>query len=547
MSASSRRKRLLDWVDERTGWRASLRRHAESAPPGSPWLGRLWPSMITFAFLVQVATGLVLWLHYSPSAQTAWESVYYIEHKVTAGWLIRGVHHYAAQVVVALLGLYVVQLVFSGKYRRPGELVFWSAVLLGLLALALSLTGDLLAWDQNSYWSTQTRLGFLTFLPGVGTWLFKLAAGGPAVGHLTLTRFLALHIGVFAAGFFVLLLLHRWLIRKAAAADDHAPRQTGPYWSGQLVRNAAWAVVMVVILLLVFLPGDHVGVGLGAPADSDPANAYAAARPEWSFRGLYGLAHLFSGPWQIVPIFIIPTAALVFVLSMPCIALSRKGHAINVTVFSVLLLGLVWLSWRSYREDAHDPDYLAGVQAGEQAAARAIELAQGQGIPIEGAVSLLRKDPKTQGPRIGEAQCGVCHGYTPPEGKPIGTESPSAPELRGFAGRRWLAGFFDPDQIKSPKFYGNTRFAAGAMVRYVEAEFSELDEEEQEAIVAALSAEARLPAQRGQDAADADLIAKGRKLIAERRCTRCHRFRGEGTVGYAPDLTDYGSQEWLMG
>jgi ubiquinol-cytochrome c reductase cytochrome b subunit len=207
----------------------------------------------------------------------------------------------------------------------------------------------------------------------------------------------------------------------------------------------------------------------------------------------------------------------------------------------------VWLSWGSYREDAHDPEYQTAVEEGEQAARRAKELARAQGIPVAGAVTLLRTDPKTEGPRLCEQQCVVCHNYSTPEGRAVTSEAPSALELYGFASREWIAGFLDPEKIAGPDYYGNTKFATGVMVRYVEGTFAWLGEEEKTAIIATLSAEARLSSERAQNAGDEKLIEKGRKLIVEQRCTRCHRFHEEGPQGSAPDLTGYGSQEWIMG
>ena len=78
-----------------------MRKNLDSTiPGGASWLGVL-PSTILFTFAVEAITGLLLWMYYSPGAQTAWESVYYLQYEVTGGWLVRGIHHYAAQVLVA--------------------------------------------------------------------------------------------------------------------------------------------------------------------------------------------------------------------------------------------------------------------------------------------------------------------------------------------------------------------------------------------------------------------------------------------------------------
>ncbi|MFH1920614.1 MAG: cytochrome b N-terminal domain-containing protein, partial [Planctomycetota bacterium] len=580
--------RSIDWIDDRIGFRSAVDWLAGGTVPRGEGWSAVWPSMIVFAFVVQVITGFFLWIFYSPSAQTAWESVYYLEYEVAGGWLLRGVHHYSAQVLVALSAWYVIWLIVSGTYRAPRECVYWVAVLMGLGSLGLCLTGDLLAWDQNSYASTLVRTKFLMLLPVVGDDLFKLAAGGPAFGHLTLTRFFALHIGVFASGFFVLLLLHGWLVRRAAVKEEsegwhalakrgHVPGKHGDAsdamppgrtWPSRPVCLAAsWLAVMVIVGLLVGrhalwgdhseeAPAAHLGVGLGAPADPDPANFYAAARPEWSFRGLYQLSHMFPGDemplvgmsWKAMPIFQIPGVLLVLILLMPFLGRGRRGHRVNLSMLAGLVGALVVLSAMSWWHDAGNTEHQAALAAGRVEAERVKQLARApSGIPASGALSLLRNDPKTQGPRLYRKQCAVCHAYSGPQQEAMSSETPSAPDLYGFATRDWLAGFFDPDRITTPQYYGNTKFASGVMARYVEGPFSELEEEEQAAIVAALEAEARLLWQHELDRKDQELIQKGRELISAGECTRCHRFGDHGKLGDAPDLTGYGSPEWIMG
>ena len=101
-------KRLLDWLDHRTGCQAIAHQALyENIPGGSRWR-YVWGSTLAFALSVQFITGLFLWMNYSPSSQTAWESVYFIQYEVLGGWLLRGLHYWTAQVLVALLLVYLV-------------------------------------------------------------------------------------------------------------------------------------------------------------------------------------------------------------------------------------------------------------------------------------------------------------------------------------------------------------------------------------------------------------------------------------------------------
>ncbi len=117
-------KQLLEWLDDRTGIRRLTHEALyENIPGGSRWKF-VWGSTLVFAFAMQVITGTVLWMAYSPSGQTAWESVFYIQNVMPGGALLRSLHHYMAQAMVVLLALHLMQVVICGAYRVPLEINF---------------------------------------------------------------------------------------------------------------------------------------------------------------------------------------------------------------------------------------------------------------------------------------------------------------------------------------------------------------------------------------------------------------------------------------
>ncbi len=560
-------KFLTDWIENRTGLISACCNCCNATIPGGACWSRVLPAMITFVFVVQILTGIVLWMYYSASAQTAWESVYYVQYMVDGGWLLRGVHHYAAQVLVGLIGLYILGLIFSGTYRPPREFVYWISLLMGMAALGACLTGDLLAWDQNSYAATMVRTKFLMLLPVVGGEFFKLAAGGSSFGHLTLTRFFALHVGLFAPAFLVLLILHGRFCSRAKEIDSDAGGRGGWYWPNQAAMNMCGCLVALIIVGLLVgqhgfvgehadeSPGDYLGIALGAPADPDPANFYAAARPEWSFRGLYELSNMFEGSQKIVPIFIIPPCAVMVFLVMPLLGRFRFLHVFNVVLTLLLLVAIGYLSYRSYRHDFDSPDHQEALADGARQAARAKELAGSPtGIPVAGALSLLRSDPKTQGPIMYEQNCSGCHSYSNSDGVAYTPKAPTAPDLTGFGSAEWLAGFLDPKQIGGRNFFGKTAFKDGDMVDFVSDTLKELrgedevGEEALEDLIACLAAEAQLEGPRRVDGDEVEGIDEDTMFLFEDfTCTDCHRFYTLGEPGSAPDLTGYGSREWLRG
>ncbi len=548
---------VFRWIEERTRVGGLWRRWAQHPVPRGDGWKRIIPALLLFVVIVQAMTGFVLFSYHIPSDSSAWESVYYLQNYVVGGWLLRAIHHYTANLAVALIGVYLIQLIVTAQYRKPRELVFWTAVVLGCVSLGLLLTGDLLAWDRNSYSASLTRFSYLKLVPVIGGDLFKIAIGGPgpAFGHFTLPRFQALHIGLFGATFIGLVLLLQYLLCRADRREVAAGKSSVARWPAVTLPAAvACLVFMVVVLGLSVSHGTvppHAGVSLGSPAD--PLDSYAAARPEWAFLGLYELVHLFPGELGIVPIFVIPGISMLLVLAMPFTGRSRGGYFFNIGVVVVLVGGDILLAWVTLARDAADTKHQAAIANEQQRAERVDVLARlNGGIAPDGALAMLYRDPKTQGPRLFEAQCASCHSHTGDVEHEIVCEDVSAPNLGGYGTRAWVAGWLDVERITSDDYFGKTKFRAGKMVEFVrdvfdEKDMEDVDREDRAKIVAALSAEAKLPSQAEIDKRDAAMIEEGRKLVVDFGCIDCHKFHDEGSLGIAPDLTGYASREWTAG
>ena len=543
---------LLDWLDHRTGYRALLRGALYERIPGGARWRYIWGSTLVFAMVVQLITGLVLWSAYSANAQGAWESVWFIQNQMMGGWLLRGIHHYMAQVTIVLLVLHLMQVLIDGAYRAPREVNFWFGLILLQLVLGLSLTGYLLPWDQKGYWATKVATSIASMTPVVGPSLQQLLVGGTEYGHHTLTRFFVLHAGVLPAGVALLIVGHIYLFRRhgVTVPKEAADKPDGYFWPEQVLKDSvASLVVMATVLGLVLWSG---GAHLGAPAD--PTEPYAAARPDWYFLFLFQWLKYFPAGWEVVGAQVIPGLVLALVAAMPIIGGWKYGHRFNLGVGAALLAGVVMLTWLARAEDAADPAFAVAKAEADAMADRAAELAgTPPGIPAAGGLAMLRADPLTQGPRIFEANCAQCHrfdGHDGLGGQP--SEPASASDLAGFGSREWLAGLLDPDRVASEEYFGATAHARGRMVRFVQrgvAGFTPDVQQDLEKVIMAVSAEAVLPGQAEQDAAQQDQIAEGRVLIASEaiNCVRCHTFREmtEGDVG--PVLTGWGSRAWMLG
>ncbi|MGB0542641.1 MAG: cytochrome b N-terminal domain-containing protein [Longimicrobiales bacterium] len=543
---------MLDWLDHRTGYRALLKGALYERIPGGARWRYIWGSTLVFAMVVQLITGLVLWSAYSANAQGAWESVWFIQNQMAGGWLLRGIHHYMAQVTIVLLVLHLMQVLIDGAYRAPREVNFWFGLILLLLVFGLSLTGYLLPWDQKGYWATKVATSIASITPVIGPGLQQLLVGGPEYGHHTLTRFFVLHAGVLPAAVALLIVGHIYLFRRhgVTVPKSKKKRPDGYFWPEQVLKDGvASLVVMATVLGLVLWSG---GAHLGAPAD--PTEPYAAARPEWYFLFLFQWLKYFPAGWEFLAAQVIPGLVLALVAAMPIIGGWKYGHRFNLGVGAALLAGVVMLTWVARVEDGADPAFVQAKAEAEAMAERASELASApSGIPVGGGLAMMRTDPLTQGPKIFAANCSQCHrfeGHDGLGGEP--SDAPSAADLAGFGSRAWLQGLLDPERVATDEYFGATEHVRGRMVRFVQrgvAAFEPDVREDLEKVIMAVSAEAGLPGQAEMDAAQEADIVQGRLLMSseEINCTRCHTFREmtDGDVG--PVLTGWGSREWMLG
>ncbi len=550
-------KAILAWLDQRTGYK-KLTQEAlyENVPGGARWR-YVWGSALTFCIAIQFITGIALWMGYSPSAQTAWESVNYIQGEMFGGWFLRGLHHYTAQVMTVLLVLHLMQVVIDGAYKAPREVNFWFGLILLQLVLALSLTGYLLPWDQKGYWATKVATNILAIVPVVGRDLQKIIVGGTDYGHHTLTRFFALHAGFLPGMLIALVVGHIYLFRRhGLTAAEPRRRPDAAFWPDQVLKDAVacLAVLAAVLFLMVrhrmFHTAGPLGAELGAPAD--PSEPYSAARPEWYFLFLFQFLKFFPAETEIWGALIIPGLIMGIVFLMPFIGKWKLGHSFNLGLLCCLIMGAGLLTYWAMLEDKHNPSYQVAVKDADQMAERVKELARSPtGIPSSGAVTLLRNDPLTQGPKLFAKNCASCHRYDGHDGTGhVPRDKQAASDLAGFGSRAWLTGLLDPARISTTNYFGATKFADGKMSKFVKKEVANYtpDQKEQlKKVIMAVSAEARLKAQSKDDERDAALIAEGRGLLKDAmKCTDCHQFHSKDEDATAPDLTGYASREWLV-
>jgi menaquinol-cytochrome c reductase cytochrome b subunit len=208
-------KTLYHWVDERAGMHHYIKTGILDKPvPQGLNLSFCFGGITFFLFLMLAASGYFMTIYYVPSPDQAYQTVDYITHEVSLGYVIRGVHFWAANVMIVTIFLHMIRVFIYGAYKKPRELNWITGVLLLLLVLAFGFTGYLLPWDQKAYWATNVGTSIVGTVPFIGEYLMKMVRGGTDLGALTLLRFYSLHVIFLPMAAVILLVGHFFMIRR---------------------------------------------------------------------------------------------------------------------------------------------------------------------------------------------------------------------------------------------------------------------------------------------------------------------------------------------
>jgi quinol-cytochrome oxidoreductase complex cytochrome b subunit len=277
-------------VDERIG----LSGLAYAVPAHANSVGYILGGITFFGFLILAATGMWLAQFYHPTSETARASIVYIMNAAPAGDIVRGIHFWTANVVMATVLLHLGRVFATGAYKRPRE-ANW-LIGLGLLAVTMGLifTGTVLKWDQEGYEALGHNVEVAKLLGSVGFWFSPdFATSVPILGRLYVA-----HVVILPALGTLLLICHFLLVKRhgisslpsesdVAADGGPAPVRTGSTFITHIVRMAGFGLMILAVttVLAVLLP---------APLGGRPIPGTETTKPPWMFLPFYPLEDWFG-------------------------------------------------------------------------------------------------------------------------------------------------------------------------------------------------------------------------------------------------------------
>jgi len=278
-----------EWLRQSFPLDGEALRHMSSEPIPNH-LKRWWYALggtPAYLFIVLAATGISLTFYYRPSPDVAYESIGRITNEVRFGWLIRSVHHWAANLMVLSVLLHVLRVFFTRAYRKPRELNWMFGVGILIAIFTFGFTGYSLVYEQLSYWAAVVGTNIAEATPIVGPYLANFLRGGPDITSNTLTRMFVMHIGVLPTMVVLMLALHIIQIRLHGVSipdgeDEKDAGKTFPFFPNHLMTELVIGLTLTILLVVLALIAP---APLGEPANPNVTPEHI--KPEWYFFAMF--------------------------------------------------------------------------------------------------------------------------------------------------------------------------------------------------------------------------------------------------------------------
>ena len=296
-------------------------------------------SLAGIALVIQIVTGIILAMHYTPHADMAFDSIEHIMRDVNYGWLLRYIHANNSALFFALVYIHIFRGLYYGSYKSPREILWWMGLVILLLMMATAFTGYVLPWGQMSYWAATVITNMFTAIPWVGEAITQWLWGGFVVGNPTLNRFFSFHY-LLPFAIVGVVVVHLWALHvhksnNPLGIDIKGPQDTLPFHPYYTVKDLVGLGVFLLVLAgFVFYAPNY----MGHPDNYIPANPLVTPAhivPEWYFLPFYAI--LRAIPDKLLGVIAMFGATLVF-FALPWLDTSKVRSATFRPIYK-------WLFW----------------------------------------------------------------------------------------------------------------------------------------------------------------------------------------------------------
>lgn len=282
--------KVVDWIDYRLPVFSFLKHQGEYRTPRNLNYAYNFGSLAGIALMIQIITGIILAMHYTPHVDHAFDSVENIMRNVNYGWLIRYTHAVGASLFFMVVYAHIARGLYYGSYKSPRELVWFFGIFIFLSMMATAFMGYVLPWGQMSFWGAKVITSLFSIL---GDGVVQLLWGGFSVDNPTLNRFYALHY-LFPFIIFGLVIVHVIALHihgstNPTGVEMKTKKDSIPFHPFYTVKDFfGFGFFFIIFFYFVFFAPNY----LGHPDNYIPANPLVTPAhivPEWYFLPFYAI------------------------------------------------------------------------------------------------------------------------------------------------------------------------------------------------------------------------------------------------------------------
>lgn len=337
------------WWEERISWSGFYKKYLKKAFPVHPtyFLGEI----ALFCFIILVITGIVLSFTYEPSVREVlvegetYPAAYYSVLQADLqpfGLIVRQVHHWSANLMIAAILLHLFRIFISGAFKKPREINWLLGCGLLFISVFSAFSGYLLPYDEFAVTATGIGYGMFVSIPWIGPEVanFFFAGEFPALGMIP--RFYGYHVMLVPLLLLAMIGIHLLIMVKQKHTEPIVNQ--GRSTPGTLLGIPLWpqqALLMIQLFLLMLgglfllssiFPVHPIEV-YGPPTIETPP-----VKPDWYLLWVYGLLKLIPG-WmnyellgahinaEVIGGLILPAIIVLLIILVPFLDRKKKtGH-----------------------------------------------------------------------------------------------------------------------------------------------------------------------------------------------------------------------------
>jgi ubiquinol-cytochrome c reductase cytochrome b subunit len=308
-----------NYIDERTSISGLVKEVGRKIFPDH------WSFMLgevaLYSFVVILLSGTFLTFFFQPSMaevtyqgsyvplkgidmSAAMQSALNISFDIRGGLLFRQIHHWAALLFIAAIGLHMLRIYFTGAFRKPREINWFIGFVLFVLALAEGFTGYSLPDDLLSGNGLRIIDGMVKGIPIIGVWISYLLFGGEFPGTAVVSRLYSLHIMLLPALLIAMLGAHLLLLVINKHTQFAGPGKTNDNVVGVPVMPVfaakAGGFFFIVFGVIVLIASLFTINPIWNYGPYDPSPVSAGTQPDWYIGFADGALRLVPPHWEVV-------------------------------------------------------------------------------------------------------------------------------------------------------------------------------------------------------------------------------------------------------